>query len=57
MPDDISLFTYAFCGTETGFNNMLRYLAELAEEEKWSFDDAKPHSVLKNYIFTVLQAG
>ena len=50
MPDDISLFTYAFCGTETGFNNMLRYLAELAEEEKWSFDDAKPHSVLRNYI-------
>ena len=50
MPDEISLFNYAFCGTETGFNNMLRFLSELAEEEKWSFDETKPYSILKKYI-------
>ena len=48
--NDISLYSYAFCGTETGFDNMLGYLAELAEEEKWSFDETKPYSILKKYI-------
>lgn len=45
-----NLFNYAFCGTEDGFNNMLKYLSELAEKEKWSFNDDKPYCILRKYI-------
>lgn len=50
MADMSNLYDYAFCGTEVGFNGMLKYLSELAEEEKWSFDEAKPYNILKRYI-------
>ena len=44
------IFDYAFCGGEIGFNRMIQYLSENAEEEKWTFDDTKPNSILKKYI-------
>ena len=47
MADMSNLYDYAFCGTETGFSNMLKYLSELAEEEKWSFDETKPHTIVE----------
>ena len=44
------IYNYAFCGGEVGFNKMLQYLSENAEEEKWSFDESTPNSILKKYI-------
>ena len=46
----VVIFDYAFCGGEIGFNRMIQYLSENAEEEKWTFDDTKPNSILKKYI-------
>lgn len=44
------LFNYAFCGTSEVFNNHLTYLSSIAEEEKWTFDEKEPNSILKKYI-------
>lgn len=44
------IFNYAFCGTELGFSKMLLYLSNLAEEEKWTFDEKTPNNILKKYI-------
>ena len=44
------LFNYAFCGGEQGFSNMLEYLASIAEEEPWTFDESAPNIILKKYI-------
>ena len=46
---EMYLFDYAFCGAAEGFAKMIDYLATIAEEEKWSFDDAS-NSVLHKYI-------
>lgn len=45
-----NIYNYAFCGTEAGFNKMLQYLSEIAEKEKWTFDDINPNVILKKYI-------
>lgn len=45
-----SLYEFAFCSTPEGFAKMLNYLANLAEEEPWSFDKKKPHSILRKYL-------
>lgn len=44
------LFDYAFCGTPNGFNKMLSFLADIAEEEKWTFDEKQPNLILQKYI-------
>ncbi len=41
---------YAFCGTKKDWSNTLSALAEMAENEEWSFDEDHPYSVLHNYI-------
>lgn len=41
---------YAFCGGEVGFNKMLQHLSDIAEDEKWTFDENRPNSILKKYI-------
>ena len=44
------IHNYAFCGGETGFGKMLKYLSDTAESEKWTFDDDCPKTILKKYI-------
>ena len=50
QPDYIFLFDYAFCGTPTDFSKHLEDLADISEDEKWTFDDSKPNDILKKYI-------
>lgn len=50
-----SLFSFAYCGTENGLENMLNYLAKIAEPEIWSFDDSKPNKLLRAYIFKTFE--
>ncbi len=42
---------YAFCGGEAGMSKMLQNLSDIAEDEKWTFDESCPYSILKKYIF------
>lgn len=46
------LFSFAFCGTKEAFEDKLRNLAELAEEEKWCYDSREddPYHILRYYI-------
>lgn len=48
-----SLYSFAYCGTDHGFDTMLSYLAKIAEPEIWSFksDPAGKLSILRYYIF------
>ncbi len=48
--EELQLFDYAFCGASEGFAKMIDYLASIAEEEKWSFDDNAPNIILHKYI-------
>lgn len=50
IKDIHNLYEYAFCSTEEGYNKMLSYLTNIAEEEKWSFDETKPYHILKKYL-------
>lgn len=50
-----SLFSFAYCGTETGLENMLNYLAKIAEPEIWSFDDSRPNKLLRAYLFKTFE--
>lgn len=43
------IHNYAFCGAN-GFEKMISYLAEIAEDEVWTFDDEKPNNILTKYI-------
>ena len=47
-----SLYSFAYCGTDQGFNNMLSYLAKIAEPEIWSFksDPEGKLSILRYYF-------
>jgi len=47
--EEMKLFDFAFCGTPEGFASMLGYLASIAEEEKWSFDENE-NTVLFKYV-------
>ncbi|MEZ3420560.1 MAG: DUF3825 domain-containing protein [Eubacterium sp.] len=44
------IHNYAFCGTSTGFENMISYLSDIAEPEIWTFNADKPNSILSKYI-------
>lgn len=50
QPDYSFLFDYAFCGISTDFNKHLQDLADMSEDENWTFDITKPNEVLKKYI-------
>lgn len=46
------LFKFAFCGTKEAFEDKLKSLAELAEDEKWCYNNRtdEPYHILKYYI-------
>ena len=46
--ETMSLFEFAFCGAD-GFNGMIKYLTELAEEDQWT-QGAEENGVLHKYI-------
>lgn len=50
QPDYSFLFDYAFCGISTDFNRHIQDLADMSENENWTFDITKPNEVLKKYI-------
>ena len=43
------LRNFAFCGTTDGYKQMIDYLARIAENEVWSFDNS-PNKILIKYI-------
>ena len=50
-----SMYSFAYCGSDVSFTGMLQYLSGIAEEEKWSFDEDKPYSILKKYILKTFE--
>lgn len=44
------IHNYAFCGTKEGYKKMISYIADMAEEEKWTFNEEEPNSLLEKYI-------
>lgn len=44
------IHNYAFCGASEGFDSMISYLSEIAEDEIWTFNSNQPNSLLKKYI-------
>lgn len=46
---EMTLYDFAYCGSREGFQNMINYLANIAEPETWSFSD-NTKSVLIKYI-------
>lgn len=50
--DKPELYTFAFCGSTEAMNDKLKYLAELAEPEKWCYEGREddPYHILKFYI-------
>ena len=48
--DEIYLQGFAFCGTTEQYKNKRNYLASIAEEEPWSFNDDEPNTILQKYI-------
>ena len=55
VENDYNLYSFAYCGTPEGFQRMIDYLSKIAEPEKWSFDESKPNSILKTYIFKTFE--
>lgn len=47
--DESTLFGFAFCGNKEAFDDKLRKLSEIAEEEIWTFD-SEPFTILRYYI-------
>lgn len=48
--NEMTLEKYAFCGLRDQFIANLEPLEQLAEKEKWTFDDDKPLSILSHYL-------
>ncbi len=44
-----TLFQFAFCGTKSDFSKALNHLAQIAEDEEWSYGD-NPFVILQKYI-------
>lgn len=54
---DISyaLYDFAFCGPEESFSGWIETLAKMAEPEIWTFDESRPNSILRTYIFKTFE--